>query len=330
MNKRIGIAFAGLRHNHIYTLLNKARENADTEVKGYWEEFPAAAEAAAEKFTEKRYDSYDALLADPEVDIVAVGDYYGIRGQRIIKALKAGKHVMVDKPVCTKLDELSEIEKLCTENGLKLGCMLPLRYDPSIRCASGIIASGKLGAIHSMSFTAQHPLDSVRRPGWYFEDGKHGGTFNDIAIHGLDAIKLITGMKYASTLCARSWNSMAKDHKDFPDGAQFMGMLENGAGVIADASYASPAPSGFKLPHYWRFIIWGETGYLECKYGGGSVTVALTGDAEATTIQCGPVEGDYLREFIAELRGEKTMFDTAYTIDSARTALELQAFADRK
>lgn len=322
------IAFAGLRHGHIFSLADMARKNPQIAITGAWEEEPEAARAGREHFPEPFYESYAALLADPEVEIVAIGDYYGIRGRRIIQALKAGKHVITDKPVCTRLEELDEIAALLGEKQRKLGCMLDLRYDPALRLARDIVRGGALGRIRTLMFTGQHPLAWGARPMWYFEEGKHGGVFNDIAIHGLDAVDFITGAAYARTLCARQWNAFARYAPDFRDCAQFMGELENGAGLIADVSYSAPSPAAFGLPPYWRFTLWGEGGWLECRYGEGRVHIACAGDEEAHTVSAPPVNGDYLSELVREIRGEDTLFNTETVLKSARRALELQKYAD--
>lgn len=321
------IAFAGLRHGHIFTLADMARKNPLFTIAGWWEEDEPSRESAGAKFSEPAYDSYDALLADPQVDVVAVGDYYGIRGERIIRALKAGKHVMCDKPVCTRLEELEQIESLLAEKNLKLGCMLDLRYDAGLRYARTLAQDGTLGEIHAVNFTGQHPLNWGSRPMWYFEPGKHGGTFNDIAVHGVDAVMMVTGLAYEKTLCARQWNAFAHHAPDFPDCAQMMGMLENGAGVTADVSYAAPAPSAFSLPPYWRFTFWGENGFLECKLGEKEVTLALTGDAAARKIEAPAVEGDYLTDLYREIQGESVPFDTRSVLDTTKTLLMIQKSA---
>lgn len=324
------IAFAGLRHAHIFQLADLARQTPSVEIAGVWEENPEAAAAANSLFSEKWYSSYEALLEDQSVDIVAIGDYYGIRGQRILQALTAGKHILTDKPVCTSLEELNQIEKLCNSKHLSLGCMLDLRYDPSIRLAHEIISSGRLGEIHALSFSGQHPLQWGTRPKWYFEEGKHGGTFNDIAIHGLDAVQMITGLPYTKTLHARQWNAFAKEAPEFCDCAQVIGKLSNGAGLIADVSYSAPDGSAFILPSYWRFTFWGEKGYLECRYGEGAVTLALAPDKHPVQIKASFVEDNCLSDLIREINGEKILLGTQSILCSSRTALELQRFADRK
>ena len=323
------IAFAGLRHAHIYVLADIVRADPSVTVSGFWEENDEAAGEARRFFTEHEYASYDELLADPKVETVAIGDYYGIRGQRIIQALKAGKHVLTDKPVCTSLEELDEIEKLCRKTGLKLGCMLDLRYDPALRLAGELIREGKLGEIRSISFTGQHPLLWGSRPMWYFEEGKHGGTLNDIAIHGLDALEMVTGIPYAETLFVRQWNQYAVHAPDFADSAQFVGKLANGASVMADVSYSAP-PAAFRLPSYWRFTFWGENGYLECRLGEGSVTIACAEDASARVLQAPVVSANCLSDLMDDISKLAPRFDTNSVLQSSRIALELQQAADQK
>lgn len=325
----MNIAFCGLRHGHILSLYALAKKNPEVHVVGAWEADDAARALAREQIAEPFYESYEALLCDPRVEIVAVGDYYGVRGQRVIEALSAGKHVLCDKPICTRLNELDEIERLCREKGLKVGCMLDLRYDPALRLARDLVQGGELGEIHAINFTGQHPLDYGRRPMWYFEEGKHGGTFNDLAIHGLDAVRLITGLTYRRTLCARQYNAFAHEQPNFLDCAQLLGEYENGAGLLADVSYSAPSGVAFELPGYWRFSFWGEKGMLECRLGEGSVLLAPSG-GPVTRLDAPPVEEDCLAELLRAIRGEETVFPANDALISTRVALEIQRFADEQ
>ena len=327
----MNIAFAGLRHDHIFVLADQVRQNPAPVLCGWWEADESARENAAKRFPEAAYESYEALLQDENVQAVAIGDYYGVRGQRVIQALKAGKHVICDKPVCTSLKELDEIEKLLNETGLKLGCMLDLRYEPALRHLALMVRKGMLGEIKTAAFTGQHPLNQSVRPGWYFEKGKHGGTFNDIAIHGVDAIGWLTGSPWTKTLYARQWNAFADLAPDFKDCAQCVGELANGANVMADVSYAAPSPVGFRTPAYWRFTLWGTRGFAECRYGDDTVTLMQTGDAQPAQVKAShPVTADCLSDFLKEVQGLPTDFDPRIVLASSRAALELQYFADQK
>jgi predicted dehydrogenase len=113
-----------------------------------------ARKALAFHFT---HDSYAALLADPAIDLIAIGDTYGARGAMVIAALEAGKHVISDKPLCTSLKELETIQTLARSRQLKLGLMLDLRYSPSAGPVERLIRSGQLGDIQAIFFSGQHP-----------------------------------------------------------------------------------------------------------------------------------------------------------------------------
>src|SRR5690606_18460473 len=143
-------------------------------------------------------------------------------------ALSAGKHVLADKPLCTSLDELEEIGRLVAANNLSVGCLLTTRYSAATACVKKLLGSGELGEVRSVSFTGQHPLMYGARPGWYFEDGKHGGTITDIAIHGVDLLRYLTGSGIKEVVGARVWNAYAKEAPSFRDSAQFVLTLENG------------------------------------------------------------------------------------------------------
>ena len=294
----MNIAFAGFRHGHIWGLYAKAQSTEGVHATGAWEADDAARAEAKQKVSEPFYDSYDALLADPEVDAVAVGDYYGIRGRLITCALKAGKHVIADKPICTSLEELKEIRAISAEKQLKVACMLDLRYDGAIRAAKKLVEEGKLGKIHAMGFTGQHPLNYGTRPQWYFEEGKHGGTINDIAIHGVDALRYITGLEYVKTTCARTWNAYAREVPFFNDCAQFMAEFEGGAGLMADVSYAAQTKTAWAMPSYWRFNIWGEEGCVEFRLGSKSIFFAGRESEAIEEIACEKPDENWLTDFI--------------------------------
>jgi len=328
----INIAFVGFRHGHINGFYKLASENPEVKIVAAFEE-NAEARAAAEKslgvvFT---HDSYEALLAEKDIDVVAIGDYFGIRGSRAIEALKAGKHVYADKPLCTSLDELKEIKKLSSEKGLKVGCMLDVRYAPWVETAKAFIEKGNLGKINNISFGGQHPLLWGSRAGWYFEEGKHGGTINDIAIHGIDILEYITGLSVEKVVAARCWNAYATECPIFEDCGQFMCEMTGGCGLMADVSYAAPDTCGYRLNLYWRFNIWGEKGVMEITHTENTVKVALNGTAGFVTLPNMPATtDDCLKVFLRELAGQKTAIDTASTLAVSEKTLLIQAAADNK
>lgn len=319
------IAFAGFRHNHIYNVYRAAVANPEVTIAGCFE-----ADAQTRKNIEAllgatfNFQSYEEILNDKTIDIVAVGDYYTARGKLIIEALKSGKHVISDKPLCTDLDELAEIEQLSKEKNLQVCCMLDLRYMPQAARAKALIESGEIGDVHIISFTGQHCLDYGNRAGWYFETGKHGGTINDIAIHGLDLLRYITGKNLTKINCAKTWNAFALEEPDFKDCGQFMVEMDNIA-VMADVSYAAPKFNGI-MPTYWNFKFWGTKGMLTFSYADNKIY--LYKNAEEV-IDCGSGVAECLGELLKDISGTKTLLNKDEVLPSQKQILLIQQVADQ-
>ncbi len=324
--KKMKVLFYGFRHYHIYTLYEMFKPKDYVEIVACIEEDDAARERAVEKlgiqFSSMSYE--DALKED--IDVVAIGGRYGVRGEAIIKALKAGKHIIADKPVCTSLEELDEIEKLAFEKGLKVGCMYDLRYIAPAVAAKKLLESGKMGEVYNVAFDGQHCIDYENRPAWYFEENMHGGTINDLSIHGIDLVSQLTNLEIESVDSARVWNKFAYKNPDFKDCAYIMARFKGGASLIADASYAAPSQV-FSMPTYWNFKFWCKNGLINFNCANKDVTVYENGKTEPTIIPGETSKTDLCDDFFAEITNDTTTFTTS-VIKATRTALKLQKIAD--
>ena len=326
----VNIAFMGFRHFHILPLYELAQNTPGVAVVAACEEDAQAREGVPEPVT-FTHDSYAQMLDEADCQVIAVGDYYAKRGRIAIEALKRGKHVIADKPLCTDLAELDEIARLAEDNGLSVGCQLDMVYGPPLRTLRHLIASGRLGEIHQIHVGGQHPLNYGSRAGWYFEPGKHGGTINDIAIHAIHGLPWLTGQPITDVVAARAWNAFATEVPHFMDSAQAMLTLANGCGVMLDVSYAMPSTQGYALPQYWRFTVFGTRGVAETSWAAEHVTFAEDGtDAvelvEADTADC----GNYLEPFIRQIEGLPVdpPMRTADILTASRTCLRIQQAAD--
>ncbi len=325
------VAFAGFRHGHILGLYALAAKHPGLEIVAACEEDESTRKnLAANPDVKVTHDNFDRMLAEVPCDIVAVGDYFARRGSLLIKALQQGKHVIADKPICTDIAELNEIAKLAEAGKLKVGCQLDLRSNTVMCGARKLIKSGAIGEIHAIQFGGQHPLNLNSRPAWYFEDGKHGGTINDIAIHGIDIIPWLTGLEFTEVVAARTWNAFAAPYPNFNDAGQFMAKMNNGCGVMGDVSYFAPNSCGFKLPYYWRFTAWGINGVLEFGCNEPMLKLSESGSSGISMIAPPMVAGpNYLEQFLDDINGKPVELDTAKVIESARNTLLTQQAADK-
>ena len=196
-----------------------------------------------------------------------------------------------------------------------------------------MVRQGVIGEIHAISFGGQHPLFLGTRPAWYFEPGKHGGTINDIAIHAIDAIPWITGLRFAAVNAARCWNAFAVDFPHFEGAGQMMLTMENGCGVLGDVSYFVPDSLGYSIPFYWRMTFWGREGVIETSRVANEIALALNGAREVRSepLPDGHPAG-YLRSFIHDVGGEldEDELCTEHVLRATRIALTIQKAADTK
>ena len=303
--KKLKVAFAGIRHAHIFSLYDAMIRRNDMEIVAVCEENPEASLMSKRPDILLSHNDFNVMLQECPCDIVAVGDYYGKRGSMVIRALRAGRHVICDKPLCTSANELDEIKDLASANRLCIGAMLDLRTSDSFVEAKNIIDSGKLGKITQIQFNGQHPLNLQSRPSWYFEPGKHGGTLNDIAIHAVDYIRHATGLDIDRICSARTWQAFDSHSDCFNDAAQCMMVLSNGCGVIGDVSYAEPDSFAFNMPQYWRFTIWGTGGVIEFNAVSPVVNCWLNGENTVRTVTA----EKYLGKNYSEQPWDKEIFD---------------------
>lgn len=328
--KKLRLAFFGFRHAHIMGLYKAAVAHPRVQVVAAIEEDGATAAALAAAGTvaisHRRYRE----LAREAADAVAIGDYFGRRGGLAIDTLSAGLHVIADKPICTSLLELERIRAEAEAGRRCVGCLLDLRDHGPFLTMRRLVRGGVIGDVHTINFTAQHPLLLDKRPAWYFEPGKHGGTINDIAIHAIDLIPWMTGRAIAACVAARAWNARVPRHPHFQDAGQVMLKLDNGGGVLGDVSYLAPDEGGYAADQYWRVTCHGEGGVVETSYNARHVRVNARGAVQDVPVDAGNPTG-CLDAFLDEIDGavKADALRTSDVIDASRKALLIQQAADQ-
>ncbi|MGB7157339.1 MAG: Gfo/Idh/MocA family oxidoreductase [Tepidisphaeraceae bacterium] len=327
------LAFVGFRHGHVMGLYRGAVAHLGVEVVAACEEDPQAARALRESGTvQLTHERFEQVLNDVECDAIAIGDYFARRGAIAIAALEAGKHVIADKPICTRLDELERIERLASSKGRSVGCLLDLRDHAVYRTMRRLIREGAIGEVHTILFTAQHPLMLATRPAWYFEPGKHGGTINDIGVHAIDLIPWMTGRQLVEVTAARAWNARLPQHPQFQDAGQVILRLDNNGSAFGDVSYLSPDGLGYTAQQYWRVTCHGSEGVVEAAYNSTTVSLAGRDDKTVREIPLDPAAPNgCLEAFMNEIGGriEPGALTTADVLRASRFALLAQQAADR-
>ena len=140
------------------------------------------------------YTNHFQLLEDPNIDVVSVCVPSGIHSQIGIDVARAGKHVLMEKPIALTLEQADALIEACEQNGVTLGVVLQNRFNPPMKELRALVDSGKLGRLLMGSATVRW-----FRPQEYYEDGWHGtkamdgGALMNKSIHHIDALQWLMG-----------------------------------------------------------------------------------------------------------------------------------------
>ena len=251
----IRIAVAGLKHDHVRTVLGLALEDPSIEVVALADDDEANRRAYEEAFgISVRYPTHRELLESEAFDALVVCEEFGRRGEVAIAALEAGKHVFCDKPLCTRVEELVQIAALARERRLEIGVDFSLRHYWARAAAP--LQQGEIGEIVSCTFAGPHGLAYGWRPRWYYEPGKHGGVINDIIGHGVDYVHWVTGKRYTHVLGATRACVGLPQHPKFETLGEACYRLDGGATAFGHVDYLVPKGHGTR----WRCFLTGTEG----------------------------------------------------------------------
>ncbi|MGB7870606.1 MAG: Gfo/Idh/MocA family oxidoreductase [Mycobacterium sp.] len=175
------------------TLINPARGHAEVVVATVAARDVRRAQAFAAKHGIARvHDSYEALIADPDVDAVYIVLPNNLHGRWTRAALSAGKHVLCEKPFTTNAPEAREIAGLAAKSDRVVMQALQYRYHPVIVRAEQIVASGELGKVERVDATLCVLLPK-RSNGNIYDYSLAGGATMDAGSYAVDMVRTFGG-----------------------------------------------------------------------------------------------------------------------------------------
>jgi len=188
----VGTGFIGPVH------LEALRRN-NVRVVGLAEATPGlAAKKAASLGIPTAYESFEALLADPGIDVVHLATPNFLHYPQAKAALEAGKHVVCEKPLATSSQESADLVRIAQETEKVNVINFNIRFYPMAQQARSMVQSGEIGDLFILQ--GSYLQDWLLLPtdwNWRLEPGL-GGTLRavgDIGSHWLDLMSFITGLK---------------------------------------------------------------------------------------------------------------------------------------
>lgn len=204
MMKPKGVAIIGA--GMIGAVHRRASRLAGGKLLGVLEATPARSAETAERWGARQaYASMEAVMADPEVQVVHICVPNALHFPIAEAALRAGKHVICEKPLATTLDKARILAELAAERGLVATIPFVYRFHPMVREARARVRSGELGPLQLIhgSYLQDWLLDS-HDSNWRVDAGQGGlsRAFADIGSHWCDLVEWITGERFSSVVAS--------------------------------------------------------------------------------------------------------------------------------
>lgn len=206
-------SIAKQRHGYEYF------HNPLVEVKGFFDRRPERVQALVDLYGGRVYPTIDEMIADPEIDAVSICVANALHAELTIKALKAGKHVLCEKPMAVTYADCQAMVAAAKESGKRLMIGQNQRLAPAHKKAKEILSSGQLGRVLTFNSTFGHKgpeMWSMDRSAntWFFKkDSAVFGSMADLGIHKIDLMRYLIGDDIASV-----YSNMTVLDKKFPDG----------------------------------------------------------------------------------------------------------------
>lgn len=187
------LSTAGIAQKELIPAFQRAT-NADVAAIATGSDLDKATSVAEAFDIEKVYGSYEALLADTEIDAVYIPLPNHLHKQWVIEAARKGKHILCEKPAALNAEETLEMKQVCEEAGVLFMEGFMYHFHPQHQRVKEMIESGEIGDVKYMQAGFSFYLDDERRKNsikMTRETG--GGSIYDVGCYAIHAIRNILG-----------------------------------------------------------------------------------------------------------------------------------------
>lgn len=193
MNKELKFAIVGCgriaqRHAEHINKTNGAKLVATCDI-----EEPKSKDLA-QKYSAKAYQQIEDLLKDDDVDIVSICSPNGLHAHHSILSLKAGKHVLCEKPMAISVHDCGEMIKTAEKANKRLFVIKQNRYNPPVDAVKKIIDEGKMGKIFNVQLSCfWNRNEEYYSNSWKGTNDLDGGTLYTQFSHFVDLLYYLVG-----------------------------------------------------------------------------------------------------------------------------------------
>ena len=217
----VGTGFWGRNHARVYS------ELPGTELVAVCDADAERAERIGAQFGVKAYSDSGRMLRNEAVEAVSVCTWSTALAKEALKALRAGKHVLVEKPMSTHVRQAERLVEMAEGKGLVLTVGFLMRFIPGLQRIREAVARKEIGELVCVS---------AKRVSQWPERIGDVGVVKDTAIHDIDVVRFVAGADpvgvYAKVGCMR--------HRRFEDYAQVMLTFGDGKSAFIESNWLTP------------------------------------------------------------------------------------------
>lgn len=327
------VAAVGLDHGHIFGMCDGLVRAGATVTWVLDRDAAAIARLQAAQPTARTARDLDEILADPAVRLVAIAAVPGERAGLAIRAMQAGKDVLVDKAPLIDAAQLAAVRATIAATGRRWAVYYGERVDnEAAQLALHLVRRGAVGRVLQIIGFSPHRLDAARRPDWFWRRADTGGILIDIGAHQADQFLSFTGAADAEVVAAQVANRTIPAQPEFEDVGSMLLRAPDGATGFHRVDWLTP--DGRRTWGDGRIFVLGSTGSIEVRQhpgvGGGEPPCVLLCD-RAGEHHLDP-RGRIGRPFFAALLRDclersETAMCTAHALAAIGICLRAQALA---
>ena len=194
------------------------------------------------------YDDYDQCLQNPDVDAVFIATDNGTHARYSVRAAKAGRHVLCEKPMATTAVECRQMIQSCRDNKVRLMIAYRKYFEPASLALKKLITTGRLGRlklIHSAFTIFLPPEEKV--PAWHLDPvASGGGSLMDLGVYCVNTVRWLTG-KDPVEASAYSWATDSVRFSGVEESIGFQLKFPDSLLVQASASFGAAQANFLKV-----------------------------------------------------------------------------------
>jgi predicted dehydrogenase len=160
----------------------------------------SAAKFAAERGIPAAYPDYRQMLLDKEIDVIDIGIPNYLHCQVVVEAARAGKHVIIEKPLCVTLEEADQMIEACQKAGVLLMYAEELLFAPKYVRVKTLIEEGAVGEPFLAKQSEEHPGPHMP---WFWDVNRSGGgVMLDMGCHSIEYTRWVLGKPRVKSVTA--------------------------------------------------------------------------------------------------------------------------------